>query len=435
MGKWMVGVAVLLVLGAAAFFAGFRWHVGLTAPYEAAVGPVVDVQPRDGGVADANMPGIDAVEIEGVMSPEQLEQLTALGYLSGYVEATDEHGITVHDSDRTHGALNLYASGHAPEAYLMDMDGAVLHTWRYAFEDLWPGPRPDGNIADFWRRAHVFENGDVIAIFETLGIFKVDKDSNLLWENRNSAHHDLFVHEDGRIFTLTQGLVTFDWFDKGKPVFDDFITVLSPEGEELERVSILECLRNSPYAPILQSPPKGGEVLHTNALKYLDGRHEAKSSVFKRGNILVSIRELGVVAVVDLDERSIVWALSGQWFRQHDPTLLDNGNIILFDNLGNAGMAKVLEVDPFTQDLVWVYGEGEGEALKSPVCGNVARLPNGNTLINEACQGRVFEVTPENEVVWEFRSPHRPANKKRLRATLLDFTRLPKSFSPAWLEH
>ncbi len=432
--KWTIAVVLVPAIGAAAFFAGFQWHAGLTAAYEAPADPLAGAPPRDAASPGANKSTIDAVEIEGAMSREQIEQLTALGYLSAYVEATNEQGITVHDPDRAHRALNLYTSGHAPEAYLMDMEGAVLHTWRYAFKDLWPGPKPDGNIADFWRRAHLFENGDVIAIFETLGIFKVDKDSNLLWENRNSAHHDLFVHEDGRIFTLTQRLVTLDWFNGGRPAFDDFITVLSPEGEELQRLSILECLHNSPYAPLLQFPPKGGEVLHTNALKYLDGRLESRSSIFRRGNILVSIRELGVIAVVDLDKRSIVWALSGQWFRQHDPTLLDSGNIILFDNLGNAGMAKVLEVDPFTQEVVWAYGEGEAEALKSPVCGNVARLPNGNTLINEACRGRAFEVTPENEIVWEFRSPHRLANKKRLRATLLDFTRLPQSFSPAWLE-
>ena len=356
MGKWTIGVAGLLALGAAAFFAGFQWHAVLRAPYEAPLDPLADAPPRDAAALAANTPGTDALDINGAMSRQQRERLTALGYPSATVEAAEEHGITVYDPDRAYGALNLYTSGHAPEAYLMDMGGAVLHTWRYAFEDLWPGPRPDGNIADFWRRAYVFENGDVIAIFETLGIFKVDKDSNLLWENRNRAHHDLFVHADGRTFTLTQRLVTFDWFQSGRPVFDDFSTILSPDGAAVQRVRILECLHNSPYAPLLQSPYKGGEVLHTNALKYLDGSLEATSPIFKRGNFLVSIRELGIVAVVDLDKRSIVWALSGQWFRQRDPTLLDNGNILLVDNLGHAGMSKALANEPLTQDHVFAAG-------------------------------------------------------------------------------
>ncbi len=430
MTKLTLGAAVLFALGAAAFFAGFRWQAGLTSVYEAPA----DAPSGDARVRAKMPPGVDAPDIDGVMSPEELERLTALGYLSAYVEATNEEGVTIHEPDKSHASLNLFTSGHAPEAYLMDMDGEILHTWRYAFEDLWNEARPDGNIADFWRRAHVFENGDIIAIFETLGIFKVDRDSNLLWAKRNYAHHDLFVHEDGRIFTLTQTLVSRDWFHEGVPVFDDYITILSPEGEELERISILDCLRNSRYAPLLQAPFEGGEFLHANALKYLDGGLEETSPVFVRGNLLVSVRELGIVAVIDPVKRSVVWALAGQWFRQHDPHLLDNGHILLFDNLGNAGKAKALEVDPFSQEVVWSYGEAEDELLRSPVCGNVARLPNGNTLINEACRGRALEVTPENDIVWEFISPHHLTTGKRMRATLLDITRLPQSFSPAWLQ-
>ena len=33
------------------------------------------------------------------------------------------------------------------------------------------------------------------------------------------------------------------------------------------------------------------------------------------------------------------------------------------------------------------------------------RLPNGNTQIAEATSGRIFEVTPEGEIVWEYVDP------------------------------
>jgi hypothetical protein len=36
----------------------------------------------------------------------------------------------------------------------------------------------------------------------------------------------------------------------------------------------------------------------------------------------------------------------------------------------------------------------------------VQRLPNGNTLICEGLTGRIFEVTPGREIVWEYISPH-----------------------------
>jgi hypothetical protein len=32
-------------------------------------------------------------------------------------------------------------------------------------------------------------------------------------------------------------------------------------------------------------------------------------------------------------------------------------------------------------------------------------LPNGNTLVCESAKGRIFEVAPDREVVWEYHSP------------------------------
>jgi len=40
------------------------------------------------------------------------------------------------------------------------------------------------------------------------------------------------------------------------------------------------------------------------------------------------------------------------------------------------------------------------------------RLPNGNTLICEGAPGRIFEVTPDSHIVWEYMNPyavHRPS--------------------------
>ena len=37
---------------------------------------------------------------------------------------------------------------------------------------------------------------------------------------------------------------------------------------------------------------------------------------------------------------------------------------------------------------------------------SVQRLPNGNTLITEGAGGRIFEVTQEHDIVWEYISPY-----------------------------
>jgi len=42
----------------------------------------------------------------------------------------------------------------------------------------------------------------------------------------------------------------------------------------------------------------------------------------------------------------------------------------------------------------------------SPFISSAQRLPNGNTLITEGSDGRLLEVTPEHEIVWEYLSPY-----------------------------
>ena len=109
------------------------------------------------------------------------------------------------------------------------------------------------------------------------------------------------------------------------------------------------------------------------------------------------------------------------------------GNVLVFDNGGAGGFgdpnpgapdgtwnalrdcSRVLEINPVTLELVWEFTaltQGypcEGEDMSrfySRYKSAAQRLPNGNTLITESHCGRIFEVTPECEVVWEYISPH-----------------------------
>jgi len=68
----------------------------------------------------------------------------------------------------------------------------------------------------------------------------------------------------------------------------------------------------------------------------------------------------------------------------------------------------VIEVDRRTNTIVWQYADQSLFELFSPYISGAQRLANGNTLIGEGVHGRLFEVTREGEVVWEFVSPRLP---------------------------
>ena len=80
---------------------------------------------------------------------------------------------------------------------------------------------------------------------------------------------------------------------------------------------------------------------------------------------------------------------------------------MLFDNEGGLdGHSRVLEVDPATQAIAWSYSGGAEHPFYSRVRSAQERLPNGNTLITESDGGRLLEVTPSGELVWEYVNPY-----------------------------
>jgi outer membrane protein assembly factor BamB len=177
-------------------------------------------------------------------------------------------------------------------------------------------------------------------------------------------------------------------------------------------------------------------VFHTNTLEVLKGRIAHRSEAFKAGNVLVSLRDIDVVAVVDLEQEKVVWAITGDWKMQHQPTVLDNGNMLLFDNQGHHGTSKVIEFDPLTQQTVWAYKGDDENGFYSPVLGSNQRLPNGNTLITESCAGRAFVVAPEGAVVWDFIDSKRigPEGQWQLVPTMCEMVRIEKDYVRGWLD-
>jgi hypothetical protein len=366
----------------------------------------------------------------------ELTRLLSVGYLDGSVPAPDASGVTVHEPSRAWPGLNLVVSGHEPGAFLITMDGEVVHAWQCRFEDVWPESRAGRDDLDtqFWRRAHLCRNGDLLALFDWLGLVRLDVRSRVLWSYAGGSHHDIDVAEDGRIYVLDQEARHVPRLGREGLVLEEFVTVLTPEGEVLERISILEAIERSPYDALLEALPEGRDILHTNTVELLDGRLAESIPAFRAGNVLLSIRSIDTVAVLDMDRRSITWALTGLWNAQHQPTVLESGNLLVFDNLAGDRRSQVVELDPLTQQVVWSYPEAGQGLLWSRTCGSNQRLPNGNTLVTESDNGRALEVTDGGTIVWEYVNPHRAGPEDELIASLLEVVRLPADVAETWLE-
>ncbi|MEM7201788.1 MAG: arylsulfotransferase family protein [Planctomycetota bacterium] len=441
----------LLVFGAAVFLVGGALTYGLQAgahgwfpiPWLEAVGLWSNARPQgDKGTASKpKQPRIGmwhkapARQDDALAVPPALADLANLPYLAGSTTAPETERVTVFDQAAAHPGLNLVVSGHEASAELQDMRGNVLHSWSSSFGHLWPDGLPfkEAHVhRTFWRRAHVYPNGDLLAIYEGFALIKLNRYSNLLWTYPHRAHHDLQVMPDGRIYTLIR-----QWRDDfteqgrdGPPLFllsgylDDQVVVLSPEGQEQQRVSILRCFENSEYASTLMMAPKGHDVLHANTLEVMDGSLVDLHPMFAKGNVLVSLLTTHTVAMLDLERETVVWAAPGIARHQHQPTALANGNILIFDNMGDGVFSRVVEIDPHTLEIRWLYKSTPENPFSSYRLGSCQRLSNGNTLITESVAGRAFEVTPDKGTVWEYVNPHRAGEHEEFIATLFEVIRI-----------
>jgi hypothetical protein len=372
------------------------------------------------------------------LSPEQareIARLQALGYVGGSRLAPATAGVGRYDPSAAYEGLNLLNDGHDTWAGLMDMSGNVLHSWSYAFADAFPDLEAVedndslGTLGNF-RRVALLPAGELLAIFEGWGLVKLDRGSNLVWALPNRAHHDLEVQPDGKIYVLTRRAEIVPRLNRTEPVLHDFVTVLDADGKEIEQVSLLEAVERSPYTSLIELSAKAGDIFHTNTVEVLDGRLAADIPAFREGNVLLSMRNVDAVVVLDMEKKEIVWAFAGLFKQQHQPTLLDNNHMLVFDNMGLGERSRVLEIDLVSQQVVWSYGP---EGFYTRYCGSSQRLPNGNTLITETDAGRALEVRPDGRIVWEYTNPHRFGTDDEMIASLFEVIRLPSDYPLDWL--
>ncbi|MCZ6763679.1 MAG: aryl-sulfate sulfotransferase [Alphaproteobacteria bacterium] len=316
-------------------------------------------------------------------------------------------GITVHDRDRATPGFTIYSphSGHV--TYLIDMDGKIVHQWTLpdkpsGYARLLPG----GNL--FY--ACFVEGGPPLKGGGKGGLIReVDWDNNLVHE-----HTDLGQHHDFR--KLANGNILYPGWEKlgsevaqriggGRPgtemddgsIWGDYIREVDQDGETVWQWRVAEDMD-------LESFP-----LHPTAGRRV---YAWCNAIFPlpNGEVLASLRLLNTVVIIERESKSFRWSRTDEsWGFPHDCQMLENGNIMLFANGFNSinqhSHSRIVEFNPETGEDVWVYQADPLNHFYSHHISGAQRLASGNTLICEGAFGRLFEVTPEGEIVWEYINP------------------------------
>ncbi len=343
-------------------------------------------------------------------------------------------GATVYEPDRSYSGINLFTAGHTDGAALIDMGGKVLHRWRLPRQEVWwDSPLAKRQSFVGWRSSRANPDLSLYAIFDYLGLVKIDRSSAVKWIYRGGCHHDFWISPAEEIYVLTYREDLIPELNRRIPIIADHITVLSSSGEELRSYSLVDLILRSPYAFLLPSishfySENSIDLLHSNSIDIFDGSLARRSErLFKQGNALVSVRNLSTVFIIDLEQEDVVWAWGPTNVAyQHDARLLASGNILLFNN--GLTSSSVIEMNPITREISWQFRGTEAEPFFSRSYGANQRLPNGNTLITESLSARALEVTRDGDVVWLFESPLQREGKP---VVLFEMTRYDRGYFTA----
>jgi hypothetical protein len=316
--------------------------------------------------------------------------------------------VTVYDPDRAYPGYNLYPIRPMGRAELVDNEGNLVHAW---FEEE----------ERAWRRSVLLENGDLLVvggIKPDTYVLRLTWDSEVVWRIPLQAHHDIGIAPDGRIVTMTMEHRKIPSIHPSTLVRDNSIALLEPPSPATETVSLYDALAASPdVLPIKPVPKSKGifDLIHANSVRFMTHRHLAeRHPIYDRGNLMICMRNQDSIGVLDWDRREFVWAWGrGVLEAPHDATVLDSGNVLVFDNGTRRRWSRVVEMNPLTGEIVWQYRSPDPDDFFTESRGGAQRLPNGNTLITESNSGRGFEVTPEGEIVWDYRQPHLNDNDRR----------------------
>ncbi len=316
-------------------------------------------------------------------------------------------GLVYHDPELSFAGYTLFCSVRGHHATLLDLQGQVVHRWRH-----------DEGI----QHALMLESGNLL--IQTLppedaggaekiggsagALLELDWESKVVWEYRDvMMHHDYRRLPNGNhLILLWQKLPDgvgeqvrggHHHEDDPERMWGDVVQEITPAGNVVHEWRSWDHL--SFEHDVICPLESHKEWTHTNSI-----------DLTPEGDWLLSMRLTSTVAIVDAETGAFKWKWGpGILSHQHAATWLESGRILIFDNgchrLRGPGFSQVIEVDPQTGEIDWTYRDPTILGFYSFMVSGADRLPNGNTLITEGATGRLFEVTPEGETVWEYVSP------------------------------
>lgn len=352
--------------------------------------------------------------IRDLVSARVLLLMSCLWLCSACVDYTVV--VTEYDPDRTFNGTTYFTSRDAKRILGVDLDGTIA--WDFISTD---------NIAVGDANGFRYHEGNVVYIFKKKPMMVRVEDKKILFDGpREEAHHSIIRTPHDTLMFLAG-----DPFEIDYPPWYPVTCVQGDVIKEIDlntREIVWEWRLRDHVDPIEHHNPDrrlyvGNGCLdwsHGNTVKFFpDYRFDGKS--YK--TVLYNSAGLDTFWMIDYATGDVLWSCGlhgtlGQpsedeepiFAPAHEVDMVENNVFILYDNGSHrqvkASRALKLRVDPVAGEVQeiwsWTY-----PLMYDWWGGDADELPNGNVLITNVEHGRLIEVTPDGDIVWDmhFLSP------------------------------
>ena len=287
---------------------------------------------------------------------------------------------------------------------LLDMDGKILHTWPVDYSRMVKG----GSPVEFVHISTALPDGSLLVNFDRgTAMARIDACGDPMWTRTDMTYHHSIERADDGFWTWAE--------PKWEGGQDQYMVRFDPEtGKTLESIGIIDdVVAKSPHNSVALTIPEGFafdkrsdpdqtvDIIHPNDVEALTAAMAPAFPQFKAGDLLISLRNINLLAVIDRQTHDVLWAQYGPWKDQHDADFNPDGTISVFSNNIDRNRSSIIQVDPKTnqaRDMFW----GSGLDFDSYIMGKQQHLPNGNWLITSPIEGRVVEVDRSGKIVMEW---------------------------------
>ncbi|MEZ5920875.1 MAG: arylsulfotransferase family protein [Parvularculaceae bacterium] len=264
-----------------------------------------------------------------------------------------------------HAILAFERQSTAYEVKLLDESGGLVHRWPVFAGDVAAASlvTPHGFV--------ILPDGSLIANSGMGGtggfLVKFDRCGNELWRRDEPFHHLMSFDDDGFLWTWRGA-------DSAYSPVQEIVRIDPETGETASSISLNKEIFGDPVDQLaflgmpMAGPENGGDseadIFHPNDVEVLSAEMAPYFPMFEMGDILISLRNLNMIAVIDRRTHKIKWSAQGPWRRQHDPDFMTTGEISLFNNnfvahgerIVDRELSSVLAVNPGTGRVRTVLG-------------------------------------------------------------------------------